>query len=246
MNTLMDEIDRSLDNYLDVKEDINELERSRGNTLTMSMANHCFLKHWYMLRGYPKTKKPLKDKLKLLSNSLLHNVMEKAITLNGYINISEVEISIPSLNLVGKPDKLLFSPNNKILLDFKIIGTWPWRKKFGRKNNRDPNPSLKYEYQVNTYRIALESTFGPKNWQMYLYYINRDTLSRKLVRVPNMEGEVIEYWGKVNDFLRTHRTEKDIKRVIVGEEPFPIEIWECNYCAWRNHCPSPYKNKEKE
>ena len=116
--------------------------------------------------------------------------------------INEHPILIPKLNLKGHIDTILFlkydSKDIVLIIDFKTIGSYPYKLKFGR--SKEVNPSRHQEMQLAIYAVAVERDFDISNSLLFLVYYNKDTSRLKALRVEkDFMNEAIEYWTKVNE-----------------------------------------------
>ena len=147
--------------------------------------------------------------------------------------INEYPIVIPKLKLKGHIDTILFAELDStpicIIIDFKTIGSYPYKKKFGRYNI-DPNPSRHQELQLATYAVAVEKDFNISNSQLFIVYYNKDTSGLKVLEVKRKYmNEAIEYWTKVNEVCS-----KGLPELKTDESP--IQEWECRYCQFLDIC----------
>lgn len=148
--------------------------------------------------------------------------------------INEHPIEIPKLKLKGHIDMILFAEIDSVpvclIIDLKSIGSYPYKKKFGRKENREVNPSRHHELQLATYSLAVEKDFDVSDSQMFLVYYNKDTSKFKVQAVKrDFMNEAIEYWTRINDLVS-----KGLPKVNNIESP--IRDWECGYCQFKDKC----------
>ena len=141
----------------------------------------------------------------------------------------EKEILIKDLNVRGFYDLVLANDETGevFLYDFKTIGSFPYKLKFGR--NAKPNKSKRYELQLGTYGMAIAKEFGNLSG-MFLVYYNKDTSIMKQVVVPMYYvDEARKFWEKAN---KEHS--KGLPSLKFDESP--VESWECNYCRFKDLC----------
>jgi len=146
-----------------------------------------------------------------------------------YSIYQEKEILIKDLNVRGFYDLVLVNDETGevFLYDFKTIGSFPYKLKFGR--NPKPNSSKRYELQLGTYGMAIAKEFGNLDG-MFLVYYNKDTSIMKQVTVPMVYvDEARRFWEKAQ---REHA--KGLPPLKFNESP--VESWECNYCQYKDLC----------
>ena len=113
------------------------------------------------------------------------------------------------------------------LYDFKTMGSFPWKIKFGR--NARASKANRYEYQLGTYGYAIKEQFGRLDG-MYLVYYNKDTSTMRQVPVDlRFTSIAYQYWREVNS-----QHEKGIPDFEKGLAP--VDTWECNYCSYKDVC----------
>ena len=140
----------------------------------------------------------------------------------------EKEIIIDELNVRGFYDLVLEMNNGEIYLyDFKTMGAFPWKKKFGKL--APPSKPSKYEFQLGTYGYAVKKEFGRLDG-MFLVYYNKDTSVTRQVPVNlNYVSIAYQHWREVN----SHHEQGMPK---LEKKLSPVEAWECNYCAYKDAC----------
>ena len=170
-----------------------------------------------------KEKERTKEKENIYNNSYLE-------LLGTIKNIrTEGEVNLPELNVRGFYDAVFEMETGEVYLyDFKTIGSYPYRRKFGR--DKDTNPALHHEMQLATYGLGVQKEFGRLDG-MFLYYYNKDNSSCKQVEVSlDMLRNVMSYWKETLDATS-------------GSLPPEVQInksprysWECNYCQYSTYC----------
>ena len=140
----------------------------------------------------------------------------------------EEEIIIPEFNVRGFFDLLVETKEGEIILiDYKTIGSWPWKLKFGK--DKKPSTNLRYELQMGTYGYAIEKKYGRIDGLVLLYY-NKDTSVIKHVSVPlKFVDLAYEYWSLIH-----HLHQSGLPAMEKGVSP--VEDWECNYCQFHDLC----------
>jgi CRISPR/Cas system-associated exonuclease Cas4 (RecB family) len=157
--------------------------------------------------------------------------------------INEHPIVISKLKLKGHIDTILFAKHDSkdvcIIIDFKSIGSYPYKKKFGRK--KDPTPSYHQEMQLAIYAVAVEHDFNISDSQMFLVYYNKDTSMFKTIEVDRKYmNEAVEYWIKVNKACK-----EGLPKLLFGYSP--KQKWECGYCSFADKCKQDHiKEWERE
>ena len=141
----------------------------------------------------------------------------------------EQEVVLEDINVRGHYDALFVTENDEYLLyDFKTVGSFPWKLKFGR-NGEKQEIGIKHELQLGTYGIAVKRMFKRIDG-LYLLYYNKDNSSIKEVSVPlSRMDDAMEYWTSVNE-----EHEEGLPEINLGISP--VEKWECNYCDWHTLC----------
>ena len=143
----------------------------------------------------------------------------------------EGEVIVNDLNIRGFYD-LVVHDEGVHLIDFKTIGSYPYKRKFGK--NIDLNQSNHHELQVASYGLGVIKEFGRLD-SMSLCYYNKDNSYLKFQPISMMYlDQAKTYWEQINE---------EHKR---GLPPFrmgtsPKAEWVCNYCSFADHCGSPYK-----
>ena len=239
------------DNYLDMEKIYAEhiekcdaenfKQRYKGNEEWYhgSSAGKCVRKTYYDC-----TKEPISDKRTDVGNRVLrigtitHDDLQKSVresinTNNIYNIYIEEELVIKELNVRGFADLITeHKETNEVhLYDFKTIGEYPFKLKFGFKPTSKGNfaKGNKYnELQLGTYGIAVQEKFGRLDG-MHLVYINKNTQEMRHVKVGmGYLKEATNYWEQVN------------KKIRFGIPPLdhmsPNANWECNYCQYKTTC----------
>lgn len=254
----LDNIKDIYGSYLENKNYISQIQRrslqeKEGGEFyrPASWAGHCVKKHKF-LEENAIPEPPDRDSLaKLRLGTLLHYDILGSLMRNSELDnvdkdimcLTEIPVVIDSLGVRGSTDVAFFQKGNADVKDFKSMAAYPWKKKFGLKKNREENPSKKYEFQIGTYGVGIETRFGVEVTNLDIIYYKKDSSAFKSVNVPlDYMEEATDYWIDVN---RTCK-DKELDEMIPGTTlNVPVEQWECNYCPFAYLCNSPFiKRKE--
>ena len=213
-----------------------------------SSAGQCFKKQYYNINNYEQESSSIdyKNNRKLRLGTIIHKDFENALI--DYIendkdyNKSEItiykehQIKIPEMNIIGHLDYAIRVGDQLGVADFKSIAAWPYKLRFGHKQNRDKNPSRHYEYQVCTYAIALANEIEIENPQVYLMFYKKDDSTFKHSKVsPHFMDLAWNYWEELNDTIET--LGKDIVTIKPDSMAnIPALKWDCDYCQYKNQC----------
>ena len=238
--------------YIDSENEVNRKNRYEGKEhfYHASASGGCARKLYYQSVAQVDESNPMKDaiKRKLRLGTIFHKDMENCVDyidnykdnleltslkpLGGFkVNYKltqEEEIVIPEVNVRGFYDLLIETEDGEIfLIDYKTMGSWPWKLKFGK--DAKPSTNLRYELQMGTYGYAVKQKYGRLDALILLYY-NKDTSSMKHVSVPlKFIGLAYEYWKLIHMLHQNGLPPLD--RGIS-----PVESWECNYCNYYDLC----------
>ncbi len=256
-------IEKVYNDYLDVEQERNRLERYEGNESWYhgSGAGSCSRKLYFESIEQAKPTNPIETKSKrvLRLGSVLHDDFEKAFK---YYNTSnstststsnkkenkikekeyefhfEQEIRIDELNVRGFYDMVAVVRDNGVYLyDLKTSASYSWKLKFGR-NRGNFTPSIHYELQLGTYGYAVQEKFGSLEG-MYLLYYNKDNSQLREVEVPlSFVSRAYLFWRNIND---EHKQGLPMFREGVS----PVQKWQCKYCQFLDHCNPPNINEIK-
>jgi len=229
--------------YLE-KEGIKDyIDRSSGENSTWfsaSSAGHCYKKHKFKLLKTETDKFPVESLLKMRLGNLFHDDVQKALIKyfkKGFIS-TEYLIENEDMNVRGFIDILIIDSIIEVD-DIKTISSYQYRKKFGRKENRDKVQSDKYELQVGTYAVAMQKKLGREVNSMNIIYYKKDDSTIKIVPVSHdYKEKALEYWDNVGKECK-----KEIDELVPGDYGIPFESWECKFCQYASKCNSPFKKK---
>lgn len=140
----------------------------------------------------------------------------------------EKEIFIKSINIHGFIDLVAVDCDGAVYVyDFKSIGSWSWRFKFGRKEEKEP--SIHQELQLATYGLAVLQEYGRCDG-LYLVYYNKDSSAFKQVEVDkSMIDVAYSFWNNVGNLHKRGCPPLE-------EKVSPVMNWECNYCQYKDFC----------
>ena len=143
----------------------------------------------------------------------------------------EREIIIDDLNVRGFYDCVMEGEEVN-LIDFKTIGSYPFKLKFGREPKADN--SNHQELQLATYGLAVKEDFGRLDG-MYLMYYNKDTSVLKSKQVP------LNYLKQAELFWRNVKKEHELGIPNFKLGVSPVQDWQCKYCQFLDHCKPPFR-----
>ena len=234
------------DEYVKAQNEANRKDRYKGKEeyYHASGAGSCSRKLYFESVAIAKpTNSPKPDSLrKMRLGTIFHNEMEDCFTTHGTGTgtgtgtnstgtevYQEKEILLGSLRVRGYYDLVLKTEDNRVYLyDYKTMGSYPWKLKFGRSEWK-PKPNLRYEYQLGTYGYAIQKEFGRLDG-MFLVYYNKDTSVMKQIEVNlNFIDRAYNFWANINS---EHK--KGMPMLLHGISP--AQSWECNYCQFKDLC----------
>ena len=231
--------------YRDYLLDANEINRKnryegKESYYSGSGSGFCSRQHYYKcIAQEKKSNEPNSKSMRIMRlGTIWHDDMEKALVslpeeqywmYNLKKIYHEQEVVLEDINVRGHYDALFVTENDEYLLyDFKTVGSFPWKLKFGR-NGEKQEIGIKHELQLGTYGIAVKRRFKRVDG-LYLLYYNKDNSSIKEVSVPlSRMDDAMEYWTSVNA-----EHEEGLPEINLGISP--VEKWECNYCDWHTLC----------
>ena len=167
--------------FIKHKNEQNRVERYKNNEhwYGASSSGSCRRKLYFKnVEKVKPTNEPQSESLrKMRFGTIWHDDMEKALKFyndnNNDIKFHyEEELTVPEYNVRGFFDCVAEFPNGEIhLIDFKTIGSYPWKLKFGR--NGKPHDD-RYSMQLGMYAQGVIEKYGRVD-KMYLLYKNKDT-----------------------------------------------------------------------
>jgi CRISPR/Cas system-associated exonuclease Cas4 (RecB family) len=244
------DIEAIYENYLDHKiAKEKEVRKKRGYWFSASTAGNCFKKQKFALDRADE--KPFDSRVKRLLRlgTLVHKDFEMAINQfmddpdseyakSGDTIHTEYEVEIPDIRVKGRLDNVLISDSVAYISDLKTMGSYPWRKKFGKKENRDES-NINYNLQLGTYALGIAQKEDVEEVFLNIDYYNKDNSSMKNVEVePEWAGKALKYWKDCNEAIKG-------ELIPAETEGVPFQEWECNYCAYNHMCDSPYIKERK-
>lgn len=122
--------------------------------------------------------------------------------------------------------------------DFKTIGSYPYKLKFGRIANRESNPSIHQELQLSTYAYAIKKEFGRCDG-IYLIYYNKDTSMMKTIEVDmSYMDDAVNFWTSINQIHANPISNNYLPPF--QDNVSPVREWECKYCKFKDYCESQF------
>ena len=236
--------------YIQWKSDIrSEAYIEHDGWFRASSAGQCFKKQAYKLR---KTKsEPIEPKVarNFRLGTIVHEDIAKALAESQYY--TEYRVEIPDFKVVGHIDVCTMDgdgpehpPKNGAIVDIKTVHSFKWRKMFGRRENRDKNPSKNYETQVGTYALGLADKHKLAHVDMSILWYKKDDGSMRSQTVHQKYIAVaLEYWAELSEVIEGIK-HSEVDALVAGTEPnVPVYEWECRYCEFSNICNSPFYDK---
>ena len=179
----------------------------------------------------------LQESLRLYNNNIYNNIIYNTKEKENYRKEKETkfhiekEIRLEQLGVLGFYDCVM--ENDRVtLIDFKTIGSYPFKLKFGR--DARPDGAIHQDLQLATYGLAVQKEFGRLDG-MYLMYYNKDTSVMKDKQVPlTFLARAEMFWERINE-------EHDKGLPMFREGVSPVKDWECKYCQFVDHCRPPFR-----
>lgn len=234
-------------NYLDKLNDSEEYH-TKGNFFRASTAGLC-AKKALLTKWIPEEKSKPNEKslLNFRIGKLIHEDIQNSVKKEpkkGLYNLIEHPDTIKDLSIALTIDWFIVEGKKCNIIDLKTIGSYQWRRKFGRKENRDPNPADNYKYQVGTYGLYAQKEMNLSVNNLSIIYIRKDD---GFMRIEDVDLEYIElaeeYWKDVIALEKQYEKEDIIHIPVPNKEKnIPVYNWECNFCDFKN-CKSPYRTK---
>ena len=238
--------------YLDKENELNKIKyKKHEGWFSASSSGSCIKQLYYKINNYEEQPMERRVKRLLRLGTLVHNDLEKAMDsfiadpdsnyANGnYTIYKEKQVSIPHLKVVGHLDLAIHQENTLNVIDYKTIGDYPWKMRFGRK--KEQNPSQHYYLQVATYGIALANEIENPQVELNLIWYNKNDSRFKTQYIePKYLDYALEYWENVNEVVAGYG--EDIVEIEPGTmTDIPAENWQCNYCAFKRQCEEDWTN----
>ena len=211
-----------------------------------SSAGQCFKKQAYKMRNYIGEEIDQRVARNFRLGTIVHNDIAEALEGSQYY--TEYRVEIPDFKVVGHIDICTMDgdgpdnpPKNGTIVDIKTVHSFKWRKMFGRRENRDKNPSKNYETQVGTYALGLADKHKLAHVDMSILWYKKDDGSMRSQTVHQKYIAVaLEYWAELSEVIEgIKHFEVDV--LVAGAEPnVPVYEWECRYCEFSNICDTPF------
>jgi hypothetical protein len=236
----------------------NSIERYQGKEkwFGASSAGSCYRKQAYKNMKAEAEAPDAKSLFRMRLGEMVHVDIQQALAKYHHdsLLIFESEIRLPELHVRGFLDIAEIENNTLTIADLKTIAAFAWQKKFGLKKNRATIQSTKYEKQIGTYaegqrrkcaKLGIEIK-GDPNLRL-IYYKKDDSSFREVDVSPKYIEKALEYWREVNRLVNPGGdvdAEPLWDNMVPGEDlGCPFESWECNFCAYKKGCPSPFKKE---
>lgn len=237
----MEQLEELYQQYLTDLQKKNFIERYVGkeSRFNASSAGRCHKIHWWKYRETEQGDNDFKSMLRMRLGDLVHEDIQNAILRYSKVPVlTEYETEIKRLNVGGYADIVILDGKEVEIYDIKTIAAYSYKRKFGRKENREPDPMDNYEYQLGTLGLGFQEQ-GFKIRKLGLIYYKKDDSTLKHINVPLKYIKLAEeYW---TDILKLAK--KDDEPEADGY-PMPVRSWECGYCPYSHVCDTPFK-KEK-
>jgi len=205
-----------------------------------SSAGQCYKKQWYKIHldeDDTITDKRVNRLLRL--GTIVHKDIEDAIIRYKQFNditeniLSEEQIKLPDLNVVGHCDLAVIHENAGKVFDFKTVHSYKWKMKFGRKPEK--NSAANYKLQVGTYALGIMDKHNVEFIDMsILWYKKDDSMIREEKLDNDYIGHAIDYWDDLHNTIKDMTNEDDLVRDISANTP--VMDWECRYCIYQDRC----------
>ena len=258
------DIESIYNDFIDSKNEENRTERYKGNEhwYHASAIGLCSRRLYYesIEKVKPTNKADMRSMRIMRLGNVIHEDIQSSLSIynNIYSNLYtnkkkkliiekkknnikfhiENEITLDSLNVRGFYDMVAESDSDGVFLyDIKTVGSYPWKIKFGRNAQAEPNNN--HYLQVATYGLAVKEKFGQLDG-MYILYYNKDSSRLKQMPVPMVYlGMAESYWINVN---KEHKN--GLPQFSLGTSPY--KEWVCDYCQFKDHCGSPFGKKGRK
>ena len=205
-----------------------------------SSAGQCYKKQWYKIHldeDDTITDKRVNRLLRL--GTIVHKDIEDAIIRYKQFNditeniLSEEQIKLPDLNVVGHCDLAVIHENAGKVFDFKTVHSYKWKMKFGRKPEK--NSAVNYKLQVGTYALGIMDKHDVEFMDMsILWYKKDDSMLREEKLDNDYISHAIDYWDDLHNTIKDMTNEDDLVKNISANTP--VMDWECRYCIYQDRC----------
>jgi len=233
--------------YLQGQQDFHQEKYDKYKSwFSASSAGSCYRKQLHRTRGDKKTELKPRNMRLLRLGTIVHNDIEKAVT-DWYDVVrpvhqrvlTEYRIELKELNVIGHLDLCTYDENDAIVSnlevwDYKTIGTYQWRLKYGKGAVNTIKP--RYAMQVSTYGMGMMKEMGVRDVTLGLLWYNKDTSTLRKEYIPDVWIEnALQYWTELNEITEDIDNPEEME---VGDVGVPFENWECKYCEYQGSlCP---------
>ena len=153
--------------------------------------------------------------------------------------LTEYAIVLKELNVIGHLDLCTYDENDGLVSnlevwDYKTIGTYQWRLKYGKGAVNKIKP--RYAMQVSTYGMGMMKELDTNDVVLGLLWYNKDTSTLRKEYIPDVwVDDALRYWTELNEITEDIDNPEEMQ---VGDVGVPFENWECKYCEYQGvYCP---------
>ena len=179
----------------------------------------------------------------LYYNNIYYNTKEKKELLSqkkkSFQNLKfevEGEITLPSLNVRGFYDVLLFDSSGPVdlikLYDIKTMEAWSWGNLYPNKIRNAINEKENYKLQLGTYGLAIKEKYGNLDQLAFIYYNFNSQMMRESIVPLSYLDIARRYWYSINE-----EHAKGLPGFRFGTSP--VNNWICGYCNFTSICKPP-------
>jgi hypothetical protein len=240
--------------------------KSSTGSFSASSAGYCMMKNVFKFFGADP--EPFSDDAmkQFRLGELIHSDIQTSLlgyheemVSKGLIVMSELSITVPTWNIKGRLDLLIWDPktHEAIIIDLKSAKAFTWSKIFGTRQAPD-SEGIQRPMQVCTYAKGLKDTYGIVAEQLLVGYYKKDDSHIKATTVhPSFHKITEDYWIRLNNVTKRLPPNMAITgsesmgmvtalspQLTPGQRDVPVESWECRYCQYAKYCNSPFKEKD--
>ena len=235
--------------YLDKENELNKIKyKKHEGWFSASSSGSCIKQLYYKTHDFQPQPLDKKTKRLLRQGTVMHQDFEAAVKESDLYNdpdntvLTEYFIEEPELHLIGHLDWAIITDKEIFFADWKTIGDYPWKLRFGRK--KDKNPSQHYALQVGTYAMALCNESNNPEAELYIIWYNKNDSRLKTQSIPiDYIDFAWEYWTSVNETIK--ELGEKIRTVAPGTMvDIPAENWQCKYCSFKQQCDKDVLDEE--
>ena len=233
--------------YLQAKQDLNSEKYDKyKDYFSASSAGSCYRKQLHRIRGDKRNELKPRNMRLLRLGTIVHNDIEEAV--NDWYDVTrpvhqrvltEYAIVLKELNVIGHLDLCTYDENDGLVSnlevwDYKTIGTYQWRLKYGRGAVNKIKP--RYAMQVSTYGMGMMKELEADDVVLGLLWYNKDTSTLRKEYIPDVwVDDALRYWTELNEITEDIDNPEEMQ---VGDVGVPFENWECKYCEYQGvYCP---------